>query len=68
MQDSKNWYESKTVWGGLLAVTAPLLDLAGFSIDAGMQADLADRLVTLAGAVGGLLAIWGRLTANSAIR
>lgn len=68
MQDSKNWYESKTVWGGLIAVAAPLLDLAGLPIDVGLQAELADRLVIFIGAVGGLLAIWGRLTARSAIR
>lgn len=68
MQDSKNWYQSKTVWGGLIAVAAPLLDLAGLPIDAGMQTELADRMVVFIGAVGGLLAIWGRLTANSAIR
>ncbi|MBR0556345.1 hypothetical protein J5J10_11715 [Ciceribacter sp. L1K23] len=68
MQDDKEWYRSKTVWGGLIAVAAPLLDLAGFPIDQAMQADLSDKLALLAASVGGLLAIWGRLTATSTIR
>lgn len=68
MHDYKNWYQSKTVWGGLIAVAAPLLGVAGMPLDVGSQGELADILATLAGAIGGLVAIWGRLTANSTIR
>lgn len=64
MDDTKQWYHSKTVWGGLIAVMASLLQATGIDIDAGTQGALADDLVALAGAVGGLVAIYGRIAAN----
>ncbi|MBP1850896.1 hypothetical protein [Rhizobium halophytocola] len=67
MDTTKTWYTSRTVWGGLIAVAAPLLQLGGLDLDQGLQGDLADTAVTLAGAVGGLLAIWGRLAATKSI-
>jgi hypothetical protein len=63
MDDTKQWYLSKTVWGGLIAVLASLLQATGVDIDPGMQDALADHLVALAGAVGGLVAIYGRFAA-----
>ena len=67
MDTSKAWYMSRTVWGGLIAVAAPLVELAGLSVSADMQADLADKAVALAGAIGGIVAIWGRLSATKSI-
>ncbi len=64
MNDMKQWYESKTVWGGLIAILASLLQAAGIDVDPGTQADLADNAMALAGAIGGLVAIYGRLTAE----
>lgn len=64
MDDMKQWYLSKTVWGALLAIGASLLQGAGIEFDPATQGDLADTLVALAGAVGGLVAIYGRLTAE----
>lgn len=64
MDDTKQWYLSKTVWGGLIAVLASLPRAMGIDIDAGTQAAIADDLVALAGAVGGLVAIYGRIAAN----
>ena len=65
--DVKKWYLSKTVWGALLAVAAPLLQLAGFYIDEGMQGELAASITTIAGAAGGLLALFGRVSAKSSL-
>ena len=64
MEDMKQWYFSKTVWGSLIAMAAALLQVAGFDIDPAMQGDLADSVVALTGAVGALVAIYGRLTAE----
>lgn len=64
MSEMKQWYVSKTVWGGLIAILASLLQAAGIELDSGMQGDLADNAVALAGAIGGLVAIYGRLTAE----
>lgn len=64
MEEMKQWYLSKTVWGALLAILASLMPAMGTELDPGVRSDLADHLVSLAGAVGGLVAIYGRLTAE----
>ena len=40
------------------------MQAGGLEIDAGMQGDLAEGIVALAGAIGGLLALYGRLNAD----
>lgn len=64
MNTMKQWYFSKTVWGALIAILASLLQAAGVELDAATQGDMADNAVALAGALGGLIAIYGRLTAE----
>lgn len=67
MEAVKNWYQSKTVWGALIAVAASVLQVAGVDFGPDEQGQLADIAVTLAGAVGGLLALYGRLVATTSI-
>lgn len=67
MIDSKAWYQSKTVWGALIAVAASLLRLGGVELGLDIQGQLADAAVTLAGAIGGLLALYGRVSAQASI-
>jgi len=67
MLDMKPWYQSKTVWGALIAMSAPLLRGVGLDLAGSDQAVLADALVTLAGTFGGLLALYGRLTATKGV-
>ena len=64
MENMKQWYLSKTVWGALVAILAGLLPAMGLEFDAGAQSQLADDFVSLVGAVGGLIAVYGRLTAE----
>jgi len=64
MIDTKYWYQSKTVWGSLIAILASVLQAGGFELDEGSQGNLAEGIVTLAGAIGGLLALYGRLSAD----
>lgn len=66
--DLKPWYLSKTVWGGLLAIAASVLNLAGIELSEGDQATLADQLTAFFAAAGGILAIAGRLAANRRLR
>ena len=68
MDTVKAWYQSKTVWGALIAVLAPLFQVVGLNLPAGFETELAQGLATVAGAVGGLIALYGRLSATSAIR
>ncbi len=67
MLEMKPWYQSKTVWGALIAIAAPILGRAGLELGGAEQAEVADALTTLAGTVGGLLALYGRLTATKGV-
>lgn len=67
MVEEKSWYESKTIWGALIAVAASITGAMGLSVDIGAQSDLADALVQMVGAIGAMLAIYGRLSATDII-
>jgi hypothetical protein len=67
---SKSAFQSKAVWGGLLAATGPLLPVAikVFGWDQYVSADELTHLGSLVMEVGGgALAIYGRLTAKTRI-
>ena len=68
MDDLKNWYMSKTVWGGVVAILASCSHLLGVEITTDDQGGLADGLTALAAAAGGLVAIWGRISARKRLR
>lgn len=67
MIEEKPWYLSKTIWGSIVAVAASLLSGAGISLDSPAQAQFAEAAVQLVGALGGLFAIYGRLSATDII-
>lgn len=64
MDNTKQWYQSKTVWGALIAILASILQAAGMNFNAGDQAQMADSLVAISGAIGGLIALYGRMSAE----
>lgn len=68
MQDEKHWYQSKTIWGGLVALGAALGGLFGVEIDAASNEALVAALTNAAAAIGAVVAIIGRLDAVKAIR
>ncbi|OBZ96028.1 hypothetical protein ADU59_06510 [Pararhizobium polonicum] len=68
MNDLKNWYLSKTVWGGVVAILASCANLLGLDITHEEQSGLVDGLTALAAAAGGLVAIWGRISARARLR
>jgi hypothetical protein len=68
MPDLKNWYSSKTIWGAVVAILASALHFTGVDIASGDRAQIVDAIVNIAGALGGLLAVYGRVTAKSAIK
>lgn len=67
MDDLKHWYQSRTVWGAIVAILASLAQAFGLGLNAGQQADLAEALLALSGAMGGLLALYGRFKAETRI-
>ena len=68
MNETKEWWKSKTVWGALVSMGASLAALRGFELDGLSQDQLAGALAALASAVGAAVAILGRFQARSEIR
>ena len=66
--DVKAWYQSRTVWGALIAILASLANAAGVEVATGDQAELADLVVAAVGTVGGLIALMGRISASRRVR
>lgn len=65
MNDVKTWYMSKTIWGGVVAILASCANFLGLEIAAEEERKIADGLTALAAAAGGLIAIWGRISARA---
>ncbi len=67
MTHSKPWYQSKTIWGSLIAMIAGIGSAFGLDLDATAQAGLVDGILSLITAAGAVLAIYGRFSATSFI-
>ena len=67
MDTTKQWYQSKGVWGGLVSLGAVIASMFGLNLNADIQADLVNWFVAGSGVVGSLLAIIGRVKAQSRI-
>lgn len=65
--ETKKWWESKTVWGGIVAVLAGGAGLFGVSLAAEDKVYVIDALTAIASAVGGLLAVYGRVKADKKV-
>ncbi|HEY9055555.1 MAG TPA: hypothetical protein VIN77_00220 [Aurantimonas sp.] len=68
MSEAKPWYQSRTVWGGLVAFGAAIAGLFGLKIDPATHDVLALSLTNGAAAVGAVVAILGRLAAQKTLR
>ena len=66
--DTKAWWQSKTVWGGIVALLAGAGGMFGLSIGIEDQNALTNHAVEIASAIGGLIAIYGRVTAKKEIK
>lgn len=64
---TKKWYESKTIWGGIIALLAAALGAFGYVIDTDTQATIVELVNVIGAAIGGLLAIIGRIKANKKV-
>lgn len=64
----KKWWQSKTVWGGLVALIAGVAGVFGLAIGTVDQATLTESLTAIAAAAGGLTAVYGRFKAKQTIK
>jgi len=67
MNGTKVWWQSKTVWGSIIALLAGVATLAGVKLDATLQDQLAALLTGAGEVAGGALAWYGRAKATGAI-
>lgn len=64
MGNSKPWYMSKGVWGGLVALLAGVAAMLGYNLGPEDQVTLTNALIGAGSAVGGVLAVYGRVKAQ----
>ena len=66
----KPWWQSKTVWGGLISIL-PSLGIVGFQLDID-TGDFSGNIYTLwpqiVSIAGGVMAIYGRATAKLRVK
>lgn len=67
MNGTKPWWQSKTVWGSIIALLAGIATFAGLKLDATLQDQLADLITGAANVAGGLIAWYGRVKAQSTL-
>lgn len=67
MEDVKNWWQSKGIWGGIIALVSLIAGFFGFALGPEDQAALVGVAVTVSGLIGTVLGIVGRVTAKKAI-
>jgi hypothetical protein len=61
MTDTIPWWQSRTIWGGVAAVVAPMIGLTDISA-------VTDTAMDVVGAIGGVVAIYGRAVATRSVR
>lgn len=68
MQGTQSWLASKGIWGGIIAVAAPILgQLLGWNITSEDTQSVVELISSITASLGGLLAIWGRVSATKMI-
>ena len=67
MNGTKVWWQTKSVWGSVVALAAGLATLAGVNLDATLQDQLAELITGAATIAGGLLAWVGRARTQGAL-
>ena len=66
MEETKQWYTSKAVWGGVVAMVLGVLGTVGVEL-AAEQDSIVELLVQIGVVIGGALALFGRIYAKKRI-
>lgn len=67
MEETKKWWQSSAVWGGLVAVLAGIFGIFGYTLGADDQGAITAILASVAGSIGGAIAVYKRIKATKAI-
>ena len=63
----KSIFLSKTFWGAVLAVVAGVLGIFGYDFGTDAQADVLESVYAGVAAVGGIIAVIGRIKASKSV-
>ena len=63
--NEKEWYLSKAVWGGIIAIVAGISAAFGYDVDVVSQEQIVTQVVAV---VGGGLALYGRIKSTTKIK
>jgi len=66
--DTKKWFQSKGVWGSLIAGAAVVAGFFGIQFGIEDQAELIEIIMAIIGASAGVIGIYGRVTASTVIK
>ncbi|APX23207.1 MULTISPECIES: hypothetical protein [Salipiger] len=66
--ETKSIFASKGIWGGIIAILPPAMSLVGLDLSPQDAQGIVGHLDAIVSAVGGLVAIYGRVTAKTALR
>jgi len=67
MAGTKAWWQSRAVWGGLVAAIAGIGGLFGLNLNEVSQGMIVDVVVQMATVAGALIAVIGRVRATTKI-
>lgn len=67
MNETKSWYQSKTVWGSIITLVSMAAAFAGAPIAAADQQSLITLTTTAAGSLGAIVSLIGRVVAKDRI-
>ncbi|GAB5463610.1 hypothetical protein [Hoeflea alexandrii] len=67
MTDVKPWWQSKTLWGAIVTIGSAVLGLTGLDLGETDREALTGLLTSLGAAIGGMIAIFGRIKAKNRI-
>lgn len=67
MEGTTPWWQSRTIWGSVVAIAASIAGIFGLNFDASLQSQLIDIILAIVGAIGGALAFYGRVVATKKI-
>jgi hypothetical protein len=67
MEETKQWWQSKGVWGAMVTMAIGILGMFGFEKLTGEQENLTEIIMQIVVACSGLLALIGRIKAKKEI-
>lgn len=68
MENSKDWYKSKTIWAGVVTIISSAAAGFGYPIEADIQSGIIEIVLTIVTSVSGMVAIYGRITADKQVK